>query len=40
MMNVAAVAVGFGPDGAFQYHAIGSEVQKSVFPEISPTPGR
>lgn len=38
MMNVAAVAVGFGPDGVFQYHAIGSEVQRAVFPEISATP--
>lgn len=38
LINVAAVAVGFGADDVFQYHAIGSEVQKVIFPEISPMP--
>jgi hypothetical protein len=38
VMNFAAVAAGFGPDGVSQHHAIGSEVQRAVFPEISAAP--
>lgn len=33
-IEVLAVASGFGPDGMFQYHNIGSNVQKAIFPEI------
>lgn len=38
LMEVRAVAIGFDAEGVFQYHAIGSDIQKAVFPEIARAP--
>lgn len=35
-ISVHRIAHGFDPSGRFVYHPIGSEVQKTVFPEIGP----
>lgn len=34
LFNIKCIASGFNEDGFFIYHRVGSEVQRSVFPEI------
>lgn len=34
MMEIKVAAIGLGPDGVFQYHAVGSKAMTRVFPEI------